>query len=182
MFRLQGWQPRDVEAVIVSRGPGSYTGLRVGIMSAKVFAYATRCHLIAVDTFLAIASQTPAPVDRVDVLSDAQQDKVYSQSFVRRGQMWVATTELVISPLSDLLARRDSTAAVTGPVIEKLEQSLPPAVVRVAPEFRRPTAVSLLSLGLERLAAGDVDNVLSVEPLYLRPSAAEQQWRQRDRT
>src|SRR5581483_928797 len=52
-----GWKPRDVHALFVSRGPGSYTGLRVGIASAKVFAYATGCALIAVDTFSAIASQ-----------------------------------------------------------------------------------------------------------------------------
>ncbi len=73
-----------MQAVLVSRGPGSYTGLRVGIMSAKTFAYATGCALIAVDTFAAIALQAPESVARVDVLADAQQDKVYVQSFARR--------------------------------------------------------------------------------------------------
>src|SRR5205823_13861207 len=52
-----GWQPRDLQGVIVSRGPGSYTGLRVGLMSAKTLAYATGCALLAVDTFTAIALQ-----------------------------------------------------------------------------------------------------------------------------
>jgi tRNA threonylcarbamoyladenosine biosynthesis protein TsaB len=177
MLRMQQWQPRDLPAEVVSRGPGSYTGLRVGIMSAKVFAYATRCHLIAVDTFLAIASQTPANVDRVDVLSDAQQDKVYTQSFVRQGLMWVATADLAIHPIGEWLANRDPTAAVSGPAMEKWEINLPPAAVRIAPECRRPTAASLLRLGLDKLATGTIDNVMTVEPLYLRPSAAEQQWR-----
>ena len=61
-FGRAGWQPRDVQAVIVSRGPGSYTGLRVGIISAKTFAYATGCDLLAVDTFAALALQAPASV------------------------------------------------------------------------------------------------------------------------
>jgi tRNA threonylcarbamoyladenosine biosynthesis protein TsaB len=182
MLRRQAWQPRDVTAVVVSRGPGSYTGLRVGIISAKAFAYATRCRLIAVDTFLAIASQTPAHVDRVDVLSDAQQDKVYAQSFVRQGQLWVATADLAICPFGDWLANRDPTAAVTGPAVDKWEIDLPPTAVRIGPEFRRPTAASLLRLGLEKLATSTVDDVMTVEPLYLRPSAAEQQWRGPDRT
>src|SRR6185437_7257912 len=68
----QGWRPREVQAVLVSHGPGSYTGLRVGIMSAKTFAYATGCPLIAVDTFKAIALQAPESVAQVDVLADAQ--------------------------------------------------------------------------------------------------------------
>src|SRR5688500_13907519 len=55
----QGWKARALEGVIVSRGPGSYTGLRVGLMSAKTLAYAAGCPLLAIDTFAAIALQTP---------------------------------------------------------------------------------------------------------------------------
>src|SRR4051812_44527958 len=60
----QSWRARDLGAVIVGRGPGSYTGLRVGLISAKTLAYATGCALLGVDTFAAIARQNPAP--RVD--------------------------------------------------------------------------------------------------------------------
>src|SRR5205085_7377236 len=60
LLTQQGWQVRDLDAVFVSRGPGSYTGLRVGIMSAKALAYATGCALLGIDTFAAIARQAPA--------------------------------------------------------------------------------------------------------------------------
>src|SRR4051794_34023150 len=92
----QGWRARDLDGVVVSRGPGSYTGLRVGLMSAKALAYATGCPLVAVDTFAAIALQTPEETDRVDVLADAQQDKVYVQPFRREGGSWQAGGPLVI--------------------------------------------------------------------------------------
>src|SRR5437764_1308488 len=53
----QGWAPRDVATVVVGTGPGSYTGLRVGVMSAKAFAYATGCGLVGVGAFPALALQ-----------------------------------------------------------------------------------------------------------------------------
>src|SRR5947208_1983541 len=70
LLAARGWAPRDVRGVIVSRGPGSYTGLRVGVMSAKAFAYATGAVLLAVDTFVALALQAPGEVAELDVLAD----------------------------------------------------------------------------------------------------------------
>src|SRR5207253_4227955 len=46
LLAQQGWKARELDAVFVSRGPGSYTGLRVGIMSAKTLSYATGCALL----------------------------------------------------------------------------------------------------------------------------------------
>src|SRR5687767_2327032 len=51
LLQEHAWRARDLDGVIVSRGPGSYTGLRVGIMSAKTLAYATGGALLAIDTF-----------------------------------------------------------------------------------------------------------------------------------
>src|SRR5687768_2419931 len=51
--------PGDLGAVAVSIGPGSFTGLRVGVVCAKTLAYAVSTKLVAVDTFLAIAAQSP---------------------------------------------------------------------------------------------------------------------------
>src|ERR1022692_4341354 len=79
LLTRQGWRARALDGVIVSRGPGSYTGLRVGLMSAKTLAYATGCALLAIDTFEAIAEQAPPTL--LDVIADAQQDNVYVERF-----------------------------------------------------------------------------------------------------
>src|SRR3954468_9410329 len=65
LLRENGWHPRDVDAVIVSVGPGSYTGLRVGAMSAKAFAFATGCALIGVPTFEAIGLEVEMAVEEI---------------------------------------------------------------------------------------------------------------------
>ncbi len=173
----QGWRPRDVQAVIVSRGPGSYTGLRVGLMSAKTFSYAAGCALIAVDTFTAIALQAPASATRVDVIADAQQDKVYVQSFLRAATQWQPSSALAIRPVADWLAAREGSAWVTGPGLHKWAGRLPAEVLRLEASFWEPQAASLLRRGLPRYLAGESDDPWLLEPLYLRPSSAEEQWK-----
>jgi tRNA threonylcarbamoyladenosine biosynthesis protein TsaB len=175
----QNWRPRDIQAVIVSRGPGSYTGLRVGIMSAKTFAYAAGCALIAVDTFAAIALQTPQSVPHVDVLADAQQDKVYVQSFARAAEVWQPASELAIRKVADWLAVREPSAWVTGPGLLKLASRLPAEMPQVDASLWESQPASLLRLGLERYLARKHDDPWTLEPLYLRPSSAEEQWRAR---
>ena len=175
----QGWQPRDIQAVIVSRGPGSYTGLRVGIISAKTFAYATGCALLAVDTFAALALQAPPSAPCVDVLADAQQDKVYVQSFTRSFEVWQPATELAICRFADWLAAREPSAWATGPGLRKWATQLPADVPKVDASMWEPQPASLLRIGLARYLAGERDDPWTLEPLYLRPSSAEEQWRGR---
>ncbi|MBI1917014.1 MAG: tRNA (adenosine(37)-N6)-threonylcarbamoyltransferase complex dimerization subunit type 1 TsaB [Planctomycetes bacterium] len=177
LLRSQGWKARDLQGVIVSLGPGSYTGLRVGIISAKALCYAIGCPLVGVETFAAIAAQAPAQAARLDVLTDAQQDKVYVQPFARSADgAWRSTAPLSIRTVDDWLAGRDAEAWVSGPGIDAHTQRLPAAVSLVPLELRIPQPESLLRLGLERYVAGERDDVWTLEPIYLRPSSAEEQW------
>lgn len=172
----RGLTPRDLTAVAVSIGPGSYTGLRVGIISAKVLSYATGCRLLGIPTFHLLAAQAP-PAARVDVLADAQKDRVYHQSF------HVEAPESP-QPLSDLTIRtwdhwRASCApgvVVTGPGAEKFPDRMPEGVIVLTQEVRQPHSTTLLQLALSRLVAGETDDPFQLEPLYLRPSSAEEQW------
>lgn len=176
LLAAQGWKPRDLHAVIVSRGPGSYTGLRVGIMSAKSFAYATGCALVAVDTFAAIALQAPAEAETLDVLADAQQDKLYVQRYARAaGAAEVQpTTALTIRAAEDWL--QAPAAWVTGPGVGIVEKRLTGECRPVAEELRDPQPDSLLRLGLARYLAGTLADPWTLEPLYARASSAEEKW------
>jgi tRNA threonylcarbamoyladenosine biosynthesis protein TsaB len=177
LLTAQGWKARDLNAVLVSRGPGSYTGLRVGVVSAKILAYATGCVLLGIDTFAALALQAPAEASRLDVLADAQQGKVYIQSFARTAEdSWQALTPLAIRPLDEWLAQREPTAWASGPGLHTIARRLPATLPLTPGSTWDPRAESLLRLGMARYRAGEQDDAWTLEPLYLRPSAAEQQW------
>src|SRR4051812_47130680 len=88
-------RPADLTGVMVGHGPGSYTGLRVGLISAKALAYALGCQLVPVPTFAAIAEQAPAEARVLWVLADALQGLIYVQRF-ERADRWAAADELRI--------------------------------------------------------------------------------------
>jgi tRNA threonylcarbamoyladenosine biosynthesis protein TsaB len=169
LLREQGWQARDLTGVIVSRGPGSYTGLRVGLMSAKTLAYATGSALLGIDTFSAIALQAPPEARTVDVLADAQQGKIYVQRFIQ-GKGGALTIQLFPAWLESL----PPAAWVTGPGLEIFAADLPTQVPQAACADWLPRPESLLTLALARFGNGDKDDPFALEPLYLRGSSAEE--------
>lgn len=180
MLSQQGWKPRDLTGVIVSLGPGSYTGLRVGIISAKAFVFATGGVLIAVETFAAIACQAPADVKHLDVIGDAQQDKFYAQRFARDGDGEIlAVMPLTILPFTGWFARRDPSIWVSGPGLHRFHNRLPAECRVVEASFWDARVEALLRLGSARHERGERDDMWTVEPLYVRPSSAEEQWAKR---
>ncbi len=125
----------------------------------------------------AIALQSPPDAQRVHVLVDAQQGKVYVQTFARVSQQaWQALTPLTIQPFAEWLSRAEPEAWLSGSGIRGKEDRLSQRLV-VDAAAREPRPESLLALGLERHARGERDDVFALEPLYLRPSAAEEKLR-----
>ena len=82
VFEKAGLSFTDLDAVAVSQGPGSYTGLRIGVSNAKGIAYALDIPLIGINTLQAMAaSQRVAPGDYVVAVLDARRKEVYTQTF-----------------------------------------------------------------------------------------------------
>ncbi|HMP01266.1 MAG TPA: tRNA (adenosine(37)-N6)-threonylcarbamoyltransferase complex dimerization subunit type 1 TsaB [Gemmatales bacterium] len=173
----QGWRPADLAAVLVSQGPGSYTGLRVGLMSAKTLAYATGCRLIAVPTLAIVADQAAAQTARVEVIADAQQDRVYVQRFqLKADAPPEPVTPLEVLPASAWHARLSADFPLSGPGLERWHERLPSVTALLPSQFWRPGLASLLRLGLAELAANRAADPMTLEPLYARPSSAEEKW------
>jgi tRNA threonylcarbamoyladenosine biosynthesis protein TsaB len=176
LLNEQGWKPADVQAVIVSLGPGSYTGLRVGLISAQTFAYATGCAVLGVPTFAAIARQADPAAAQVAVLADAQQGKVYAQLFAGSGMERLPTSPVRIQPFDTFLAECPDDLWLTGPAMELHAKDLGKMRHIVAAEAWHPRIASVLALGLARWQRGERDDLWKLEPEYGRPSAAEEKW------
>jgi tRNA threonylcarbamoyladenosine biosynthesis protein TsaB len=168
--------PRDVELVAVSVGPGSFTGLRVGVVCAKTFAYATGCTVVGVDTFEAIAAGSPSDVDRVVVLADAQRGDLYAGRYARSATRdeWRREGEIEIQRAEEFIAGLPRDTVVTGPGAARCSAALE-AVARVLPaESGVPRAADVAAIGERRALAGETDDVWRLEPVYVRKSGAEE--------
>jgi tRNA threonylcarbamoyladenosine biosynthesis protein TsaB len=172
MLTQTGTHPRSVKNVVVGMGPGSFTGLRVGIMSAKAFAFATGCELTPVPTFEAIAIRMPID-SNVDVVADALKRQVYVQRFRRTMDGVVPVRELTILSVDDWLQSIPSETWITGPGVATYDLSIPASIPRAGEPDRLPTIRSLWDASRVKKAV-DRATVYTLEPIYLRGSSAEE--------
>ncbi|MBX6311644.1 MAG: tRNA (adenosine(37)-N6)-threonylcarbamoyltransferase complex dimerization subunit type 1 TsaB, partial [Isosphaeraceae bacterium] len=84
LLRRANLAPQDLDAIAVGLGPGSYTGLRIGLTAAKTLAYATGCPLIGLDSFEVLARNAPDDALMISVIADAQRGgDLYHAPFTR---------------------------------------------------------------------------------------------------
>ncbi|HEV3383686.1 MAG TPA: tRNA (adenosine(37)-N6)-threonylcarbamoyltransferase complex dimerization subunit type 1 TsaB [Gemmata sp.] len=174
LLNAESLNPSELSGVMVSRGPGSYTGLRVGLMSAKALAYATGCKLIAVDTFAAIAAQAPVESDRQWVIADALQNHIYVQKFLRSsGGEWLPEVELQIVRVEDSLRQAVAGTWMSGPGVKVYADRIPNDSRCVPEADREPRVESVFKVG-QHLTHLTREQQFTLEPLYLRGSSAEE--------
>ena len=164
---------KKIDAVAVSIGPGSFTGLRIGLATAKALAYAWGIKIIGVPTLLAMSYNFPNA--KVVSLIDAQKNRAYYQLFKDCSPLSELTIKSIDEAVTEL-ERFDGEIFLCGDVLNKIKVPLPPNVRLAPPNLRMPRAssVAICAEDLNR-----VDNVMSLEPLYVRRSEAEELWERR---
>jgi len=177
LLTAESLRPTNLTGVTVSRGPGSYTGLRVGLATAKALVYSTDCALRAVDTFAAIAEQAPAEAERLWVIADALQGQVYAECFVREPGGWCSREALRIMTVGAFAALLPVGDWISGPGVSVHDAHIAQANPRVIEADREVRVESVFTIGL-RLAPLTKDELFALEPLYLRGSSAEEKAKQ----
>ncbi len=175
VMRLSGVLRGAIECIAVSIGPGSFTGLRIGLAAAKALSYAWDVPIIGVPTLEALAMNFP--FDCVLTLLDAQRDCAYYQFFDRlkaADKVKVGSIEKIMSDAESI----GEKVIVCGDALKKIKTL--PSNVELAPiNLRMPRAVNVGLVGRRLMADGLIDNVMNLEPKYVRRSEAEVLWEKR---
>lgn len=177
LLELNDLAPSDCGVMAVSVGPGSLTGLRVGIVCAKIWSYTAKSALVAVDTHRAIAANSPAEVETVHVISPSQGgDLFFSRHQRSAGDLWIETEPLAYLPSAEWIARLGRHEIVSGPALTKLGPELTDRCRLLPSECWTPEARQVGRLGIALHEAGQTSDPWSLEPRYLRLSSAEEKW------
>ena len=183
MFKQQQIQAKDLDLICLCHGPGMFTGLRVGVVTAKTLAYAGKTELVAVNALDAIAAQTfdavPAAIEsNLHIAVNAQRQQLFAAQFRHLGP-WQVEKHVpdAIIDQDQFVKGIGSGDFAAGAGLKPLLESLNSAEVGgeiTDPETWELSASSVGQVGSAMYEAGHRDDFLKVEPLYFRPSAAEE--------
>jgi tRNA threonylcarbamoyladenosine biosynthesis protein TsaB len=171
-----GWSPRQVDLFAASEGPGSFTGLRIAVTAAKVFAYATGCDILGINTLEVMAVQAPRDGRRTWATLDAQRGQLYAQAFHWTAGQLQKQTEPQIWDLDTWINELRAGDVATGTGLARYQTRLPPTVRLADPAQWTPRAATLGQLAVVRFRAGERQDLWSLVPRYYRASAAEEKW------
>ena len=198
LMSKSGIEMESLSAVALLTGPGSFTGLRVGVATAKAMAYALRIPTIEIDTLDVIALQCPVASSSIYAVLDAYRGQVFCAEYSVRAVGFtnqfdkVSQTEIVdIGVLLDRLEKRvvgTQTIDLCGPGCDRIRKFLAdpgngqPEIASARAQRIRwiddpltaPHAESVGRLGYEKFLVGDVLDPFCLQPRYYRASAAEE--------
>lgn len=157
---------QDLSAVAVSQGPGSYTGLRIGVSAAKGLCYALSVPLIAVDTLQSLAAQAHATDGLIIPMIDARRMEVYSAVFSSKLVSQRATMAEVIT--EDSFNNLDEKVYFVGDCNEKCKTVLSKNNFTFLDTIKYPSAREMGKLSFEKYKISDTVDVAYFEPFYLK--------------
>jgi len=175
---------RDIEGFAVSLGPGSFTGLRIGISTVKGLALATGRAVVGVPTLDCLAHNIAFTHLLVCPILDARKGEVYTALYQGdgSGRLEKLTPDLAIKP-EELLTRIKEPVIFLGDGVEAYRDTLRSGQDNClfAPAYlNQPRASVLAKLGLEKFKQGHIFKEEEIQPLYCRLAEAEIAWKEKE--
>lgn len=180
LFELVKWQPTDIDRVVVAQGPGSYTGIRIAVTTAKTLADTLKIELVGVSSLAVVARNiVPTTAQVIVPFFDARRGNVFAGAYQwQAGQLvnLIADQHLAITTLLDQLAKVDRPVTLVGHMTKRIKDQFDhlPANVSLAPRAYGIPSTYQLALAGEKLPA--VKEIDPFVPHYLRITEAEANW------
>lgn len=193
LCRERGVTARGIQEIAVSIGPGSFTGLRIGVTLAKTLAFATGARLFAVPTLPAIASNAPGDAAHVLPILDAKRDQVFAAIYRRTGHALDEIEPPQLIHLPDLLSRAprplyvlgegvphhrqhllNRQSSISDPQSESQISDLRPGITLAPEDLWYPKAATIAHLAAHLREQEAYADPFKLTPLYIRKPEAQE--------
>lgn len=179
----------ELDAIAVTVGPGSFTGIRIGMACAQGLSHVHGIPLVGVNTLDALAYNMMNCGDYLCAAVDAQRGEVYACLYTWEGEKLCRMSDYEVVKVSKLVDRlvdgSVGRVVLLGDGAHLVESALPEEVrasgkIAVAQRpFLMPRASSVAEAGLKQLKEGKTFNCFSIRPIYMRKSHAEEKWEEK---
>lgn len=175
-----GLSIQDIDVFGIVSGPGSFTGLRIGMATVKGFAQALNKPVVGVSTLESLAMNVPFAQGLICPILDAQRNQTYTSAFHFDKGCLIRDMEDSVMEIDDLIAflkTRNETIYFLGDGLPRFSEMLLdacPGSQKVPNYLNMNRASSAAALVLERALNGEISHYREVEPIYIRPSYAEE--------
>lgn len=180
-------KPEDIKGIVVSIGPGSFTGLRIGLGTAKALAYAWKIPLVGIKTTEALAYNAMLEDKLICVFIDAQKKNVYEALYRFEGKELIEIQEPTVKVRSEALhalATKGEAVVFLGDgaimAAEEIREASP-LFTLAPPTLQGPRAGALLLSARNSWESSTIDSIISLSPYYIRRSEAEVLWEKRQK-
>jgi len=166
ILKENGLEPGDLDAVAISKGPGSYTGLRIGVSAAKGLCFSLDIPLISVPTLTSLAHKVKEK-GRVVPMLDARRMEVYTAVFNSEKQQVEETSARILEPNSYIDLLNSGKVSFIGSGVAKFQEicSHPNAIFV---QDQLPSAREMVPLASAKFQQKDFEDVAYFEPYYLK--------------
>ena len=157
----------QLAAIAISKGPGSYTGLRIGVSAAKGLCYALSLPLISVPTLEALAHQVDNPKGTIVAMLDARRMEVYSAIYDANYNETRSTEAEVLTPESYQELLESTPVCFIGNGVAKTKEIITHKNAQFI-EDKLPSAKQMCALSYDKFKTNDFEDVAYFEPFYLK--------------
>jgi tRNA threonylcarbamoyladenosine biosynthesis protein TsaB len=186
LCRSEGWEPGEFEEIYVSVGPGSFTGLRIGVTLAKTLAMVMGARVVAVPSVWVLARNAPAEARNLIIVLDAKRRQIFTARFEREavGQGgWMEREGAHLDELKAMVERSPKPVWLLGEGIGYHREAIlgMEAVIETTGELWQPRARETAQVGMEMGRRGEFVEADALTPLYIRKPEAEEVWERKQR-
>ena len=179
LLKEAGLTIENVDGVAVSSGPGSFTGLRIGMTTGKALAWSRNKPLVGIPSLDGVAFNAQGVTGTICPILNAKRNEVYTALYkMVKGELQRISDYMAVEPL-ELIKRLQNQSQVTllGDGIEEFisifAENLGDRLAVPSSANRLPRASHIAYLGWRRLLKGEADDVINLAPLYVRKADAE---------